>query len=140
MCRCGRGRGHDGVLLGFIFGLPRSLTGAGVEGVHESKKEPDSRRQRFISNTNLEQISDWLTKIIIGVGLVELKEIPGALGALETALVPSLGSEGAPYAVAMTVTCLWLGFFIAYMWTRVRLLQVLEESHREIEDSVEQDG
>lgn len=27
-------------------------------------------------NTNLTQISDWLTKVIIGAGLVQLKEIP----------------------------------------------------------------
>jgi hypothetical protein len=30
-------------------------------------------------NTNLEQISDWLTKIIVGLGLVQLRSVPDYL-------------------------------------------------------------
>ena len=48
-----------GALLGFLFGVPRALTGATQEA-------------GLRSNTNLEQISDWLTKILVGVGLVEI--------------------------------------------------------------------
>jgi len=33
-------------------------------------------KTRYQENTNLTQISDWLTKILIGASLVELKEIP----------------------------------------------------------------
>ena len=31
---------------------------------------------KYQENTNLTQISDWLTKVLIGAGLVQLREIP----------------------------------------------------------------
>lgn len=37
----------------------------------EEKKKPASSASSLTVNTNLEQISDWLTKIIVGVSLVE---------------------------------------------------------------------
>lgn len=50
-----------GGVLGFLFGVPRfqSSPGGGAAGLASS----------FIPNTNLEQVSDWLTKIIIGATL-----------------------------------------------------------------------
>jgi hypothetical protein len=50
-----------GYLLGFLFGISRSLQGG---------DSSESNSQSFPGNTNLEQISDWLTKILVGVGLV----------------------------------------------------------------------
>jgi len=38
----------------------------------------------YSGNTNLEQISDWLTKILVGVGLTQLREIPGQVQRLAT--------------------------------------------------------
>src|SRR6266508_6277591 len=54
-----------GGLLGFLFGIPRSL--AGPEGSVDGAAAGGAYRP----NTNLEQISDWLTKILVGVGLVQ---------------------------------------------------------------------
>jgi len=57
-----------GGFLGFLFGVPKM------------RSNDDSDRGREVdSNTNLEQVSDWLTKIIVGVGLVEFQSINGAL-------------------------------------------------------------
>ena len=51
-----------GALLGFLFGIPQYFAGADT---------PSERsRATYQPNTNLTQVSDWLTKIIIGVGLV----------------------------------------------------------------------
>jgi len=57
----------SGSLLGFIFGVPNVITQVNpqIETSTLSK-----------SNTNLTQVSDWLTKIVIGAGLVELNKIP----------------------------------------------------------------
>ena len=72
-----------GFLTGFLFGVPKF--GAG----DASPKKPACPARSGASsaqgysqrpNTNLEQISDWLTKIIVGLGLVELKQIPTHLG------------------------------------------------------------
>src|SRR5262245_229949 len=67
-----------GCLLGFLFGIPRTLQRGSDAGSHQSKAGlggEDSvglpAHRFFISNTSLEDISDWLTKIIIGIGLVQ---------------------------------------------------------------------
>ena len=78
-----------GFLLGFIFCIPRTPnrnnapanpgaggTASGTQPVPSSAAPPSSSVQ---TNSNLEEISDWLTKIIVGVGLVELSKIPGKL-------------------------------------------------------------
>lgn len=54
-----------GGLLGFMFGVP---------GADPNNPSRTDSRQR----TNLELISDWLTKILLGAGLVELKSITEA--------------------------------------------------------------
>jgi hypothetical protein len=88
-----------GGLAGFIFGVPRIVTSstspasppAAVPPVVPPvvppavqpaaavpSPTPVSLAKKIIQeNTNLTQVSDWLTKVIIGAGLVQLKEIPG---------------------------------------------------------------
>lgn len=82
-----------GFLVGFLFGIPRVLQGdnppaSGANTAAEVSGKPQSPggaatvrpagyAQRV--NTNLEQISDWLTKIIVGLGLVELRTMPDHL-------------------------------------------------------------
>jgi tetratricopeptide (TPR) repeat protein len=53
-----------GFFLGFLFGIPKKI---------------NEEKSGYLLNTNLVDISDWLTKIIIGLGLVELKKIPSYL-------------------------------------------------------------
>ena len=55
-----------GGLLGFLFGIPRTLQQDGVAkvGPDDTEQEKDSvvnPRIDYQVNTNLEQISDWLT-------------------------------------------------------------------------------
>src|SRR6185503_13654313 len=50
-----------GALLGFVFGIPKTL---------QSNAPPAADgKAAYQVNTNLEQISDWLTKMLVGVGL-----------------------------------------------------------------------
>lgn len=67
--------GLVGGLLGFLFGLPRPAP-AGASGT------PPSARRSWQTSTNLTEVADWLTKIIIGVGLVTATQIWGGLIAL----------------------------------------------------------
>lgn len=80
--------GVSGFMVGFLFGFPRvvpdeprSATGGHLVERPEGRQEGTVRREayahRLAINTNLEQVSDWLTKIIVGVGLVELRSLPG---------------------------------------------------------------
>lgn len=108
-----------GALFGFLFGIPRSLTSGEV-----TSAEGDTAAKRLIEpNTNLEQISDWLTKILIGVGLVQLQQISGGVESLADDLAPGLGGapNGSAVAVMLMVSFSITGFVGAYLYTRLRL-------------------
>jgi hypothetical protein len=108
-----------GAFVGFLFGVPKALqSNAGSE-----------RTSRFASNSNLEQISDWLTKILVGVGLVQIGSLPGALGQLGATLKPSFGNlDSSPaFAVGLVIYFFFIAFMLQYMWTRTRFLQILDD-------------
>jgi len=77
-------------------------------------------------NTNLEEISDWLTKILVGVGLTQLSKIPGqfwlAAGKFAEAFSGAPGSPaGQAVAAVLMVHFLVTGFFFGYLLTRLFL-------------------
>src|SRR5690349_20427007 len=72
-----------GGLTGFLFGIPRALTSA-------TSGNSGSRRP-FLENTNLEQVSDWLTKIIVGVSLVQFSNIISGTRDLAKTVAPIFG-------------------------------------------------
>jgi hypothetical protein len=122
-----------GALLGFLFGIPRSVAAHRVEAKEaaaaESKstaEEAAAAAQRFAPNTNLEEISDWLTKILVGVGLVQIHQAGGAIEDLANGLAPGLGSDGYTVAVALMVSFSITGFVSAYLYTRLRLQSAFE--------------
>jgi len=73
-----------GALLGFIFSVPKLISDikpsvTEVTNLTEStieKARVATLKNNIQENTNLTQISDWLTKVIIGATLVEIKEVP----------------------------------------------------------------
>lgn len=69
-----------GSAFGFLFSIPRSAqnaeTATAIPGVDKVKEA-----QRPRDNTNLEQISDWLVKILVGAGLVNLGKMKDLLEA-----------------------------------------------------------
>jgi hypothetical protein len=106
-----------GLLLGFIFGVPRS-----VENGDKAK------RGNYSANTNLEQISDWLTKIIVGVGLVQFSTIISHYARLNDQLATGLGGRPAGSAVAGALIAFFgtLGFLLGHVVTRTSLTSTLE--------------
>jgi hypothetical protein len=87
--------GSLGSLVGFLFGIPRTLqSGSNAIGTSstfgaQDSKDGDNYHQEV--NTNLEQISDWLTKILVGVGLTQLQNIPSKLMRLAAYFQPGIG-------------------------------------------------
>ena len=100
---CGAASFAIGMTTGFIFAIPRASS-------------PDV-------NSNLEVISDWLTKMMVGVGLTEMKEIPGALGRLATFVSGGASASGGNRAFSLFVILYFLfgGFVAGYLETRVFL-------------------
>jgi CheY-like chemotaxis protein/uncharacterized integral membrane protein len=119
-----------GDILGFLFGIPRVLQQPDVR--HSTNQPTDAKLTKDSNqetsyrqevNTNLEQISDWLTKIIVGIGLIELRRLPEALNRLSKFVSTSLGTSpdvqglAAPIIIYFTI----LGFLSGYLLTRIYL-------------------
>jgi hypothetical protein len=107
-----------GALGGMIFGLPRSTPRAsdanGSGGAAQSVISP---------NTNMIEISDWLTKIIVGLGLTQLGAIPGDFQRLVAYARGALGNPpgSEPIVGALILVYAVTGFVLTYLFTRTDL-------------------
>jgi hypothetical protein len=92
----------------------------------------------YLTTSNLIKVSDWLTTIIIGLGLVNLRKVPAAIEQLGAALKAPLG--GMPYSATIGVSVVIGGaaaaFLLAYLWTSIRVRELLEQSEREAQGGV----
>ncbi len=115
-----------GGFLGFLFGVPRAAS-AGNETDSSNNSSGDYR-----PNTNLEQISDWLTKILVGVGLTQIGRIPSGLAGLVDATGPSLGSAAGREVFAGAILALFTpgGFLAGYILTRIHLPHAFSAADR----------
>jgi len=114
-----------GAVLGFLFGIPRTL---------QSESAGSGEGTRYLANTNLEQISDWLTKILVGIGLVQIGKLPAAVANLADALKPMLGDSAGSggFGGSLCVFSALFAFLLMYLWTRVTLKQELQRADRDI--------
>ncbi len=94
-----------GVLTGFLFGVPQN-----------------------IQSSQLEQISDWITKIIVGVGLTQLNKIPHKLHVWAQEIADQAGGGGAgspppptSFIIALILFFVTVGFLTGYLLTRMFL-------------------
>jgi hypothetical protein len=135
--------------MGFLFGIPRT-SARQQKGPEPSKDKVRGEQTTYQANTNLEEISDWLTKILVGVGLTQLREIPAGIETLAGRLGPVLGNSAGSGAFAVTVLLFFAvcGFLEGYLWTRLFLAgefrladlmtlgQRVEEVHNEAQEAV----
>ncbi|MER8183535.1 hypothetical protein [Kitasatospora sp. NPDC094015] len=127
-----------GGLLGFLFGVPKLLTsGAAAHPADPSATSTAS----YAPNTNLEQVSDWLTKILLGAGLTQIGTLPERLRELGRALAPVVGGGpgSAGFAAALGVYFTVVGFLSGWLLTRLLLARALSDADRQtLADSVNQ--
>lgn len=126
-----------GALLGFLFGIPRTAVPHSPDNMAPTDGTP---KPMYEPNTNLEQISDWLTKILVGVGLVQVGQIGGAIDDLANGLEPGLGEYGHAVAVTLMVSFAITGFLGAYLFTRLRLQKAFEPEALKIALKVQADA
>ncbi|GAA1125980.1 MULTISPECIES: hypothetical protein [Kitasatospora] len=127
-----------GGLLGFLFGIPKLLTSGAA--AHPDDQSATSTAS-YAPNTNLEQVSDWLTKILLGAGLTQIGTLPRRLRELGEALAPAVGGGpgAAGFAAALSVYFTVLGFLAGWLLTRLLLARALSAADRQtLADSVNQ--
>lgn len=108
-----------GALLGFIFGIPKTVT--------TNTTNATAVQTEYKGNSNLEQISDWLTKILVGAGLVQLGAIRQAFKDFGSQLDSGgcLGNCGWIAGPALVIVYSVAGFLLAYLWARIYMAKAL---------------
>jgi hypothetical protein len=120
-----------GTIGGFLFGVPKIMTTPAVN-IEHTPQLPTVTRYRI--NTNLEDISDWFTKIILGLGLVHVDKIIAFIDSVGEAVGTAIGQAQGAKAVAISAMIYGFvcGFLIIYIWTRTALKREFEKI--ELED------
>jgi hypothetical protein len=97
-----------GGIVGFLFGIPQPAQGSAASAGNIPH-----------DNTNLYQVSDWLTKIIVGVGLVQIGRALPVLTKLAESVKAPLGGQAssAAYGIGLIISYAMLGFFYCYLWS-----------------------
>lgn len=115
-----------GGILGFLFALPRTL-------------EQEKGSGLLATNSNLDQVSDWLTKILIGLGLIELGRIADGIDDLGGSLAAALGDGAGAKVFALSVLIYSAidGFLVGYLWTRIVVSRGLKEAAENLAKAVE---
>lgn len=125
-----------GAGLGFLFGVPKVVQEQRPRPAGRATEEPIIQsyvyQQRV--NSNLEDISDWLTKIIVGIGLVELTKVLGHFQRAATSIglaigVPSDMIQG--FGAGVIVFFGVVGFLSGYLLTRLFLSGALRRSEND---------
>lgn len=121
-----------GGLLGFLFGIPRTFAPRSKDE-RETAAIATGRSQTLLQsadasqsvNTNLEDISDWLTKILVGAGLVGLHNLTTGLQTIANQYQSQVGGELAVLGIIINFA-VW-GFFSGYLLTRLFLTSAFSE-------------
>jgi Putative Ig domain len=66
----------SGCLAGFLFGVPRAISSG------QLRQQKDTPAPAYTPSSNLAEVSDWLTKLLLGAGLVQLTHLGAPIGSL----------------------------------------------------------
>ena len=119
-----------GTLFGFLFGVPHVVQhgAGGQQPSSPASLERNNERPRYLASTNLEQISDWLTKILVGAGLAELRSLPKGFSDMGDTFAPAFGTfpSSKTFALGLIMFSSVVGFLLGYLFIRLYLTGVLE--------------
>jgi hypothetical protein len=119
--------GALGALIGFLFGMPKA---------RQADTQPDSSNagSGLLLSTHLQDVADWLTKLIVGAGLVQLGNLRGYFVSLGAYLS---GESGLTKSESVTIVVYFIvvGFLLGYLWAELylstkvaRLMKALDSS------------
>jgi tetratricopeptide (TPR) repeat protein len=127
--------GLVGGALGFLFGLP-ARAGQSGNASADGTAQGGSQSTRWLPSTNLIQITDWLTKTLVGVSLVEAKSAYQGFVTLSSAASLNLlgGMFGSGIvAPAVMIGGAILGFKLCNIYTLLYLARLIADAGTVIE-------
>jgi hypothetical protein len=113
-----------GVLIGFLFGIPRFIS---------SGQARPQQSFRYTPSSNLTEVSDWLTKLLLGAGLVQLTHLGTPIGKLINHIAAALytlpADRGSAQVMAGAIIAGYTaigvlgGYVLTTMWYQEKLTQ-----------------
>jgi len=111
-----------GAVFGFIFGIPRTLNPADRAAVAAAASQDGAATHAVMTaNTNLERISDWLTTLLIGAALVQVKDIAAWVATLGKDLLKTGAIANDALVPVIVILFFSLSFLGVYLITRLYL-------------------
>ncbi len=95
--------------------------------VPPAQSAPTPAQPLLKTNSNLEEVSDWLTKIIVGAGLIEIHKVADVFAGFQTFLEPYVSKDDkvTPIVASIYVVFMLLaGFMWMYLETRIVLSRI----------------
>jgi hypothetical protein len=123
------------LFIGITLGIASFISSFFTGTLFGMPKRNNKKENNYALNNSLVEISDWLTKIIVGLGLVNLKEIPGYLISLGEYVRASSKYEGQllnVYTIGIVVYFGFLGLYIGYNYMRL----VLSNKYKYADDNL----
>jgi len=119
-----------GFFTGFLIGVPRSVSSGQVR----------LSKSGFSPSSNLAEISDWLTKLLLGAGLVSLSHLGGPIGRLiddvagglhgvtsDAAIIQAAKVTSGAIMIAFAVLGLLVGYIVTSTWYERRLEKIFSK-------------
>ena len=119
-----------GFFAGFLIGVPRIV----------SSGQARLSNRRFSPSTNLAEISDWLTKLLLGAGLVSLSRLGAPIGRLiddvagglhgvtsNPAIIQAAKVTAGTIMIAFAVLGLLVGYIVTSTWYERRIEKILSQ-------------
>jgi hypothetical protein len=110
-----------GYMAGFLFGIPRVVSSGALRQTTND----------YTPSSNLAEVSDWLTKLLLGAGLVQLTRLGAPLAHLIDDIAAGLHStaasaSGAKVAagailIGYTITGILVGYVVTTLWYQKRI-------------------
>jgi len=126
-----------GGMLGLLFGSPTWGGSASVLPARTGSNTDDTRATSQMGvrpNTSLERVAEWLTTMIVGLGLVNLGAIKSEATSLSVWLTQSITGtltvNGTP-GIAIALGFSFVGFLLVYLWSMRFLPSELRDSYKE---------
>ncbi|MBW4362188.1 pYEATS domain-containing protein [Flavobacterium taihuense] len=123
------------LFIGLLLGIAAFISSFFTGTLFGMPKRNNKKENNYSLNNSLVEISDWLTKIIVGIGLVNLKEIPGYLISLGEYVKESSKYTGQllnVYTIGIVVYFGFLGIYIGYNYMRL----VLSNKYKHADDNL----
>ena len=126
-----------GIFCGFLFGIPKAIQ---FPSILPNKVKLKSGS--YAHNDNLAQISDWLTKIIVGVGLTQLNVLPEkvhSMGEYLSVSFPGNDFRAPGFTANCAISTVFYfgitGFLTAYLFTTIYFAKMLSENEESADNN-----